>query len=303
MSLYRLMQRRLRPALTLVLAVLLPLPAFAQQGSTPLLYEVRSPTNTVYLFGTIHVGARTLYPLSPQTEAAFARSRVLALEADPTERSDATAAMARGLYTPPDTLAKHISPELYARLESMLPRVGLPLEFARAMKPYLLSMTIAMMEIQRLGYDPDLGLDMHFARRARAEGKRIVQLESMQEQISLFEDLPAETQEAMLRTALDGVSDGKLAPEVAELLAAWSTGNVEGIQRSVSRELEDLPEPAAKALYERLYDRRNHAMAEKVAGLLAGSEPCFVAVGAGHLIGATGIPELLRRQGFTVRRL
>jgi hypothetical protein len=303
LSLHRLIAPRLRAVLALALAALSPLLAFAQAGSTPLLYEVRSPTNTVYLFGTIHVGARALYPLSAQVEASFARAQVLALEADPTEDASATAAMALGMYTPPDTLADHISAELYAQVQAVLPQVGLPIEFARGMKPYLLAMTIAILEIQRLGYDPALGLDAHFARRARAESKPIVQLESMEQQMALFEGLPSATQEGLLRMAVTGVADGDLAVEVSELMAAWKAGDVPGIQRSVTRELEDLPPPAAEALRERLYDRRNHDMAAKVSAMLAGSQPHFVAVGAGHLVGPTGLPELLRKQGYDVRRL
>lgn len=303
MSWQQMLTIRARSALALALAALAPLLAVAQSGSTPLLYEVRSPTNTVYLFGTIHVGARKLYPLSAPVERAFAASRVLALEADPADTDDATLAMKQGLYAAPDRLADHISPELYAQLQALLPRVGLPIEFAHAMKPYLLAMTIAMMEVQRLGYDPALGLDLHFARRARSEGKAIVELESMQQQMALFADLSPDTQEAMLRLTVAGVADGEIANEVAALVAAWSAGDADGIQRSVLQELEDLPPPAAEVLRERLYDRRNHAMAQKVEAMLAGSEPHFVAIGAGHLVGSTGLPELLRKQGFQVRRL
>jgi uncharacterized protein YbaP (TraB family) len=293
----------LRWALALALAALSPLLGFAQSGSTPLLYEVRSATNTVYLFGTIHVGARRLYPLSAQVEKAFSHASVLALEADPADTNDATAAMQQGMYAAPDTLASHISPQLYAELSSVLPRVGLPIEFARAMKPYLLAMALAMMEVQRLGYDPALGLDAHFANRARAAGKPIVELESMAQQMALFADLGPDVQEDMLRVAVAGVVSGDTAAQVAELLKAWSAGDVDGIAHSVLDELADMPAPAAAALRERLYDRRNIAMAEKVAAMLEGSEPHFVAIGAGHLIGPTGLPELLRKQGFAVNRL
>jgi uncharacterized protein YbaP (TraB family) len=165
--------------------------ALAQQGSTPLIYEVRSPTTTLYLFGTIHVGTRALYPLSWQVEEAFAAASVLALEADPTNQHNLLQASARAMYSPPDTLANHIPPELYRRLESILPGVGLPIEYARAMKPYLLAMTVAMLEVQRLGYDPMLGLDVHLAQRASRHGKRIVELESLAQQMALFEDLDA----------------------------------------------------------------------------------------------------------------
>jgi hypothetical protein len=295
-------QPALRLLATLAL-IALGLCAGAQNGSTPLLFEVKSQSNTIYLFGTIHVGARALYPLSPQSEAAFARSSVLALEADPTDQDALLAAMSAGVYAPPDSLREHISPQLYARLETTLPAVGLPIEYARNMKPFLLAMTLAMLEVQRQGYDPALGLDVHFARRAKEQDKRIVELESMSEQIALFGGLPADLQEGLLGIALDGVVSGTLAKELETLVAGWAAGDEAAIQLSVERELDGLPAAHAQLLYERVYHARNRTMADKIAGFLAGSEIHFVAVGAGHLTGETGLPALLRAKGYAVRRL
>ena len=108
----------MRERFGLALSLLSALLAGAAQGaSTPLIYEVRSPTNTVYLFGTVHVGTRALYPLSPQVEQAFAASRALALEANPLDQQEAAAAMAYAMYKPPDDLSKHISPKLFERVK------------------------------------------------------------------------------------------------------------------------------------------------------------------------------------------
>jgi uncharacterized protein YbaP (TraB family) len=164
-------RRLLQGATAAVLAALQGL-AYAQGGSTPLIWEVRSPTTTVYLFGTIHVGARKMYPLSPAVEHAYAASRLLALEADPTDQAVALAAIQHSAYAPPDNLAKHISPALMEDVKKAAPALGLPIEYARAMRPHLLSMTMAMMEIGREGYDPSLGLDMHFARRHSSTASR-----------------------------------------------------------------------------------------------------------------------------------
>src|SRR4249920_1500554 len=112
----------------------------AQNGSTPLIWEARSPSNTVYLFGTVHVGARKLYPLSPAVERAYSASGVLALEADPTDQSAMLAATQRSTYTPPDSLAHHISPQLMSELKKALPAIGLPVEYAEVMRPELLAM-------------------------------------------------------------------------------------------------------------------------------------------------------------------
>ena len=221
----------------------------------------------MYLFGTVHVGTRALYPLSPQVEEAFAASHALALEANPLDQQEVAAAMEYAMYKPPDDLSKHVSPKLFERVKVLSPRVGLPVEYARRMKPHMLAMTLAMMEIQRLGYDAGLGLDIHFAQRATQSGMPILELESMEGQMKLFDELPADLQEGMLEMAVDTIEDGSVEQEMDALLAAWANGDSNGIHDTVLRETEGLPEPVAQELQAAIYDRRNEAMAERNSGL------------------------------------
>jgi hypothetical protein len=290
-------------ALTAACIALPALAAHAQNGSTPLIWEARSPTNTVYLFGTVHVGARKLYPLSPAVERAYSASRVLALEADPTDQSAVLVATQRSTYAPPDGLARHISPELMGQLKKALPAIGLPVEYAEMMRPELLAMTLAMMEVGRQGYDPSLGLDIHLARRAKQDGKRIVELESIAGQLALLGSFSPELQEAMLRSAVEGIASGSLSADVRDLVSAWRAGDEKRLWQLVNKELEELPPAQAQELREQLYDARNREMTEKIAAMLTGTEPTLVAVGVGHLLGDVGIVELLRKKGYTVHRL
>jgi uncharacterized protein len=287
-------------------ALLFWLPALtaqAQNGSTPLIWEVRSPTNTIFLFGTIHVGARKMYPLSPAVEQAFAASQVLALEADPTQPGAAIDGMANAAYKAPDNITRHISPELMAKVEQVLPQVGLPIEYARAMHPGMLAMTIAMLEIGRQGYDASLGLDIHLARRAKEQGKRIVELESLQEQLALLQSFSPALQAGMLDAAVQSVQNGALATELRDLVAAWRTGNAEGLLEQLQKDTEDLPPELAREYDDMLYTARNRGMADKVVAMLEGNAPTFVAVGAGHLLGPTGLVELLQAKGYKLRKL
>jgi len=297
---WRQQARRILAAIGIALQALA---AHAQNGSTPPIWEVRSPTNTVYLFGTVHVGARKLYPLSNVVEQAYASSRALALEADPTDPAAALAAGQRSTYAPPDKLANHISPQLMGELRKALPTIGLPVEYAEAMRPELLAMTLAMLEVGRLGYDPNLGLDIHLARRAKQDGKRIIELESIAGQLALLASFSPELQEAMLRSAVEDVMSGSLSADVRDLVAAWRTGDDKRLWELVNKEMEELPAPQAQELREQLYDSRNREMTEKIVLMLAGNEPTFVAVGVGHLLGSAGIVELLRKKGYAVRRL
>jgi len=297
---WRQQARRILAAIGIALQALA---AQAQNGSTPPIWEVRSPTNTVYLFGTVHVGARKLYPLSNVVEQAYASSRALALEADPTDPAAALAAGQRSTYAPPDKLANHISPQLMGELRKALPTIGLPVEYAEAMRPELLAMTLAMLEVGRLGYDPNLGLDIHLARRAKQDGKRIIELESIAGQLALLASFSPQLQEAMLRSAVEDVMSGSLSADVRDLVAAWRTGDDKRLWELVNKEMEELPAPQAQELREQLYDSRNREMTEKIVLMLAGNEPTFVAVGVGHLLGSAGIVELLRKKGYAVRRL
>ncbi|MCC7548461.1 MAG: TraB/GumN family protein [Burkholderiales bacterium] len=291
---------RLRLWFVLV-AVLLSLPC-AGQGSTPLLYEVTSETTTLYLFGTIHVGTRELYPLSAPVEAAFAASGALALEADPTDQTANAAALAGSVYRPPDNLERHISPDLYRNLLAKLPQIGLPVEYARALKPHLLAMTITVGEVLRLGYEPALGLDHHFAQRARREGKPIVELESMLEQMQMLESLSDAVKEDMLHAALASLGTQELREELDALAAAWKGGDADGIARALARGMEGMDEASARELEARVYVERNEAMAQKLEAMLGGRTVHFVAVGAGHLTGTAGLPALLEAMGFRVRQ-
>jgi len=279
------------------------LAAHAQNGSTPLIWEARSPSNTVYLFGTVHVGARKLYPLSPAVEHAYSTSRVLALEADPTDQSALLLATQSSTYKPPDSLAHHISPELMEELRKALPTVGLPVEYAEAMRPELLAMTLAMMEVGREGFDPNLGLDIYLAQRAKQDGKRIVELESIVGQLALLNSFSPELQEGMLRSAVEGITSGSLSADIRDLVSAWRAGDEKRLWELVNKEVEELPAAQARELREQLYDARNREMSEKIVAMLSGSDPTLVAVGVGHLLGATGIVELLRKKGYSVHKL
>lgn len=304
MSFFGSILRKLGGRVLAGVCIALPaLAAQAQNGSTPLIWEARSPSTTVYLFGTVHVGARKLYPLSPAVEHAYSASRVLALEADPTDQSAVLAATRGSTYTPPDSLVHHISPELLGELKKALPAVGLPVEYAEVMRPELLAMTLAMMEVGRQGYDPNLGLDIYLARRAKQDGKRIVELESIAGQLALLGSFSPELQEGMLRTAVDGVSKGSLSADIRDLVSAWRAGDEKRLWELVNKEVEELPAAQALELREQLYDSRNREMTVKIVAMLAGTEPTLVAVGVGHLLGPNGIVELLRKKGFSIRRL
>jgi uncharacterized protein YbaP (TraB family) len=77
------------------------------QAQQSFLWEVKSDTATVYLFGTIHVGKKDMYPLAPLIEQALAASEALAVEADVEARSGSIEAAQATMYKPPDSLTRN----------------------------------------------------------------------------------------------------------------------------------------------------------------------------------------------------
>lgn len=278
--------------------------AAAQDGAVQaLLWEARSSTTTVYLLGTIHLGTRDLYPLPTSVENAYRRAGVVALEADPADPSALLLAGQAIRYTPPDGLERHIPAALLRDTTEVLARHGLPAEMTRMMKPFMLAMTISALEAGKAGLEASLGIDAHLASRARQDGKRLVELESMAMQLGLMDGLPRESQAAMLESAVRGAKAGTLGRDLRALVEAWKSGNLERLERAALGDLRSLPAAVRKPLQERLFDQRNRAMADKVAGMLGGGDVVLVGVGAAHLMGAAGLVELLRARGYSVRRL
>lgn len=277
-------------------------PARADDVHRGLLWTVTSPTTTVHLVGTIHVGSKAFYPLPPAIEAAFAEAGTLAVEADVTDTASLVAAATAFVYTPPDNLEQHVPATLYRDTVDVLRSMGLPAEIARNMKPHMLSMTLTIIEASRRGMDASLGLDMQLTQRARRDGKAIVELESVARQMRMLDDLPPDAQVAMLEATVRGVRDGSLGRELDAMVAAWLRGDAVAIDAIVERDMDDLPAAVAAPLKAALFDGRNEAMVERITAMLAGTDVVLVAVGAGHMTGPGGLVERLRARGFTVEQ-
>jgi uncharacterized protein len=252
-------------------------PTAAAQNNTPLLWEVTSKSTSVYLLGTIHVGNASMYPLPPAVESAYGRSQVLALEADPGDPTAIMMAMGTVMYQPPETLERNVPPALFQEVREALSPSGLPIELAQNMKPYMVSMTLTMMEAARL--------------------------ESMAFQLAMLDGMPKDTQLAMLESTVKGIRSGSLKRDLETMIDAWRTGNAEKLDDAATREMKAMPSRAGRELQDALFDRRNRAMADKIVQMLNGSEVVLVGIGAGHLTGNTGLVALLKARGFAVRRL
>jgi uncharacterized protein YbaP (TraB family) len=270
------------------------------QSKKSFLWKVQSKTNTVYVLGSIHYLKKEVYPLDEKIEKAFDQSNILAVEAnvDNISEIDVQKLVESAFYSADETLEKHLSAEAIELVKKQLAELGASLETANRHRPWFLALSLASLEILKLGFDPSYGIDRYFLSKA-TEKKKIVELESIEYQIKLLSTLSEKDQELFLLYTLKDIN--VLEQELDKLVKAWSAGDEKGVESIITKSLKE--DKRLVPVYEKLVIERNKKMASKIEDYLKEKETYFVIVGAGHLVGSQGIIELLKSKGFVVEQL
>ncbi|CAN5388884.1 TraB/GumN family protein [soil metagenome] len=252
----------------------------------------------LYLAGSIHLLRKSDYPLAPAYEAAYEASERVVFEILQGEKDAAaqTAMLAAGTYPEGETIDKHIGAPTYRQLQAHLGKLGIPKGGMDRFRPWMVALTIAVMEYMKMGAQPELGLDLHFEKRAKADDKERRGLETMEFQIGLFTSLSDEEQLEMLQKTLAEVD--KMEEMVGGLLAAWKAGDTEKIEATLFAEAQKYEEIMDELIYS-----RNKAWIGPIKEMLADGKPTMVVVGAGHLVGKGSVVDLLQQEGYSVEQM
>ncbi|MFO7608877.1 MAG: TraB/GumN family protein [Candidatus Krumholzibacteriia bacterium] len=285
-------------------ALLLAASALPASAGEPLyLWKVEGERATVHLTGSIHVGRPDFFPLAPALEEAFAAADALAVEVDVEDPANQQAAamimMQKALLPGDETLQTRLGEDLWRRLEAYAAERGAPLAMYGKFKPGIVAMVLMMEEYQRQGFDPNLGIDKHFLDAARAAGKPIRQLETIEAQFELFLQVDDQLDDVLMAEMLDQMGD--IGPMTERMIALWKAGDADGMERFMAEQTGDTPEMVA--FYRGLLDDRNLAMADSVDAWLRGDADVFVVVGAGHFGGDVGLDRLLADKGWDVEQV
>jgi uncharacterized protein YbaP (TraB family) len=166
------------------------------------------------------------------------------------------------------------------------------MEMVRMMRPWMAEITLSGMDLQHAGFDPELGVDVHYRRKAETNGMALSMLETPAEQIDYLAGLPLDIQVTQLRKTLeDGDTELK---EVREIAAAWRAGDAAGIERLLLKGIKDSP-----AFYQSLVVDRNRRWIPRIESCIS-SGSCFVVVGAAHMVGTEGLIAMLRQKGYKI---
>ena len=151
-------------------------------------------------------------------------------------------------------------------------------------------------QYRAMGLKGQEGVKMVLRSAFTGQGKPIGELESNVEQLGFFDKLPETAQRQLLEGAIDQSKDTQV--EFNQMLNAWARGDVKGIARTFDQDLA-----ASPALAQALIKTRNANWKSWIEQRMSQPGSIMVAVGAGHLAGKDSVIDLLKRDGYRVRRL
>jgi uncharacterized protein len=258
-----------------------------------ILFEIRPPTGAPasFLFGTIHSEDARVVELPAPVREAFDASPSVALEVVP-DASAIIRAMVTMAYTDGRLLRDVLPADLYLETADALVGIGMPEEAFKDLKPWAVVTLLSSPPSETGEF-----LDMRLFHRAMADGKRVEGLETMTEQLAVFDAVSETDQITLLRETLATL--GQLPRIFEALIAAYVERDIDELQHLSDQQLEDSDPRLAAHFQEVVIDSRNQRMVERMAPLLA-EGGWFIAIGALHLPGDKGIVSLLRQRDHRV---
>ncbi|WP_299122425.1 TraB/GumN family protein [uncultured Winogradskyella sp.] len=275
----------------LVLTCLSILSINAQKLENSILWKIEGNDleNASYLFGTIHITCDAT--LEADVQKALDETSQIVLEIDMDDPSMQTKMMGGMYMKDGKKISDLVSEEEFAIIDALITKeVGMPLKMVETIKPFFL---IAMMYPKMIDC-PMQSFEEELMKVAKEQEEEINGLETIEDQMQVFEDIPYEDQVAdLLKTAKDNLTNDK--ETFAKMLKVYKEENIDAMV-----DMMDDDEDSSIAKHQDIMlENRNKNWISKI-GDYAKDQPTFFGVGAGHLAGETGVINLLREAGYKV---
>ena len=262
-----------------------------------MLYRISGPNGaTVYLLGSVHLLSADAATLPPEVDSAFAHAKSLTFETSlDSAKIRGPELLMRGRFGDGRTLRTALSPAAVVKTDSILHLYGLSIDQVNQFKPWLVSMVVAQLAMQKTGLQPQYGVDMQLNERAKQAQKPLLQLESVDFQLGMLDALAPADQERLLT---DSEGPEAAAKELAAVRDAWSRGDAMALDTLINRRMAEAP-----AILDAMLTSRNRAWIPKLEAMINGHDDALVVVGAGHLVGKQGVVEMLRAKGYRIEQM
>lgn len=243
-----------------------------------------------YLYGTIHLLCADDLVVSDAVKKAVASSEQVAMELDMDSPTMMQEMQARMTLPAGQNVQGCLSKEEYAAVNDYYTnQLHMPFAQMGSLKPFILASLLypKMLECTPGSYEKT------FMELAQSQKKEVVGLETVEEQMAIFDVIPCDKQAHMLAEMVNHYAEAQ--QEFRDLVKLYKTQDVEALRNVSSKSQFGLNEYEAILL-----TKRNKRWIPLIAQQ-AGTKPTFFAVGAAHLGGADGVLALLRQQGYKVK--
>ena len=276
---------------------------------TPLLYEVtkEGSNNKMYLLGSIHAANKEDLVFPEYVMNAYNSSHYLACEFDNiaylNDQEKVMASALKMLYQDGTTIKDHLNEKTYNKLIDFLQKKNSYVNVYEQYKPYFFISLLTEIMTKETNIASS-GIDEFFLNKAHEDNKKILEVESYDYQISVFESFPDEFYDLMINEEIDNYNES--IEELKKMYEAWKTGNIEDLLKYGSEDL-DIKETYTKKQKEYIelfnkkiiYDR-NDTMTKKAIEYFDDGKDVFFMVGALHIVGDNGIANKLKTMGYNV---
>lgn len=276
-------------------------------GIHGLISRVEYGDNVAYIFGSMHLGRETWYPLYETVEDAMQRADVFAFEIDltPEGQEEMLAHTMRYMLLPDGTTLQTLLPEdVFEQFSETLASYGMPIELLETFTPWVVSTIVTEMAYSAVGITAEHGIDMYVLNFALENEKPVIGLNEINHEVGLLLDLPMELQVYAARSLVDL---SQAIEETEQLAQAYETQDIDKILYLLRvAGAEDYDEnPFVRYMVDVLIIQRSVEFAQEIIRLLEETEEpttFFITMGIGHMVGEDNgnVLYYLANAGFEV---
>ena len=242
-----------------------------------------------YLYGTVHMICKKDFLLSEILKKKFSDTDKLFLEVD-MDDPGMNMKMLQLAMLQGKKLSDFFSTEDYEKLNVFFrDSIGMPLAMFNTMKPFVL---FSIISLKTLNCDEQESYEMSFVKMAKDQQKEVLGLETIEDQMKIFDDMPDSVQAQMLMRYANEFHEQK--EEFSKMITLYKQQNLAAIYN------QTISSPDIAGSEDVLLFNRNRNWIPVMETAMKGSK-IFFAVGAGHLAGNQGVINLLRSKGYSVK--
>ena len=263
------------------------------------LWEIEGTDNRILLLGSIHFLRAGDSPLPRAIYDAYRKADIIVMELamdsiDPAEIRHVHQELAIDPHG--RNLSEIIGAGSYHKARSLALAIDIDLDLMLPYEPWFAALQITQLQLLKLGFDGNFGIEKTIARMAHEDRKPLLGLEALDEQLHAIDTLPDKAQKFFLLQTLEDAQSAN--DDLDTIVKAWKQGNLRELDQLLLEGMHGQPE-----VYDQLLVQRNRRWSGAIIDMMNDSQDYLIIVGALHLIGEDSVQNILKEQGIRTQRL